>query len=231
MSKSYSRAAAKILVQLGLPYSVYTLDYYISRYSLGAAWSYLIEDNDIFYTAAILNRITKPLDIDRYISDINYAGMRSTYPSRSHGRTIIGPRVTPITELIEQGKLDLNNLMHSPDIICSARTKDQCPAQDATQCPARSIGECPVSAASLAALNLPYDASKESYKYIQKYPTPTAPKMPEDITGRSIYHKKLGHGIIEDMSSGFMTIVFDNGDRKHLSYTYCKDNDLISFPS
>lgn len=40
-------------------------------------------------------------DIYYYFREVSYAGMRSTFPSRSHGRGILGPRIISMQKLNE----------------------------------------------------------------------------------------------------------------------------------
>lgn len=97
---------ADFLKKLGVPIKRKSIINYIEggRYIRGQdeIWDHFIASNRDVLEAAHYNKIFGVDDIDRYYSDISYADMRSTFPSKSHGRRPIVPRLKNIQEIKEE---------------------------------------------------------------------------------------------------------------------------------
>lgn len=83
-------------------------------------WDHFIASNREVLEAAHYNKFFGVDDIDRYYSDISYAAMRSTFPSKSHGRRPIVPRLKTIQEIgKERGNRDVLRNAENKDFLCS----------------------------------------------------------------------------------------------------------------
>lgn len=97
-----------IVDRLGLPYKKSEIINFACEASADAVWERFISSKPLFKKVAEKNRMYGPSDVYGYLREASYAGMRSTYPSRSHGRSIIGPRILSMKMLYEQGILPEN---------------------------------------------------------------------------------------------------------------------------
>lgn len=103
MASTYARKWAYFIVdKLGLPYKKAEISRFADSANGKAVWSRFIASNKEYLEAAKANHIDGPEDVDRFFRDVSYSEMRATFPSRSNGRSIIGPRIVPLHKLKEQ---------------------------------------------------------------------------------------------------------------------------------
>ena len=103
MATEYARRWAYFIVdKLGLPYTKAEIIRFADFAEEQAVWDKFVASNKEFFEAAKANHIEGPEDVYRFFRDASYSGMRATFPSRSNGRTILGPRIVPLQRLREQ---------------------------------------------------------------------------------------------------------------------------------
>lgn len=103
MASNFARMWAYFIVdKLGLPFTKAEIIRFAETSSGQDVWDRYIASNSTFLAAAKANRIEGIEDVYRYFRDVDYAQMRSTFPSRSHGHSIIGPRILSLKMLKEQ---------------------------------------------------------------------------------------------------------------------------------
>ena len=103
MSKKEAHDWAHFIVdKLGLPYVKSEIADCVENEGTSEVWNKYIASNKEYLDAAKANRIEGPADVERFFRDASYAGMRATFPSKSHGRTVIGPRIVSLQKLREQ---------------------------------------------------------------------------------------------------------------------------------
>ncbi len=101
---------------------------YVDSASDDDVWERFIANNQLALEACKESKITKPDDLHWLFEQISYAGMRSTFPSKSHGRTIIGPRIVPMKNLIKLPNEEINkhnNLTDDYAGVSDNRKKDK----------------------------------------------------------------------------------------------------------
>lgn len=105
MDKSSAQQWADFLKKIGYNATKKSIKEYIISHDLNwqEAWDYFVESNDEVKEAANANRIYGPGGIADYFAEVSYAKMRGTYPRRSHGHSIIVPRLKTIQD-IKAGK-------------------------------------------------------------------------------------------------------------------------------
>ena len=109
MRTTDARAWAYLIVdRLGLPYTKASIIRFAKEASESEVWEKFIACNPVYKEAAKANHIEGPADIYSFVEEASYAAMRSTYPSKSHGRGVIGPRILSLQQLKEQKRVNAN---------------------------------------------------------------------------------------------------------------------------
>ncbi len=93
--------------RLGLPITASDLKPFIDSLDDYEVWALFIASDKLYYDAAQANKIYGPVDVCSFLRDASYAGMRSTFPAKSHGRRVIGPQLIPVQKLIVDGVIDI----------------------------------------------------------------------------------------------------------------------------
>lgn len=91
-----------VVDKLGLPYTKAEITNYAKNACASDVWYKYVAANKEYLDAAKSNRIEEPADVERFFRDASYAGMRATFPSKSRGRTVIGPCIVSLQKLKEQ---------------------------------------------------------------------------------------------------------------------------------
>jgi len=106
MSSTWDRRWAYFIVnKLGLPYKKKDIMDFASSFPDSNVWDKFVASNPLYKKVAEINRIYGPSDVYDFFEQASYAGMRSTFPSRARGRTVIGPRILSLKMLYDQGIL------------------------------------------------------------------------------------------------------------------------------
>ena len=87
---------AYFLKRLGFRNSKSSIMIFVDSASDDEVWNRFIANNPYALEACKESHIINPDDIYWLFRQISYAEMRSTFPSRSHGRGIIGPKIVPM---------------------------------------------------------------------------------------------------------------------------------------
>ena len=92
---------ATFLSKIGLKITKKHVSAYIHTHFSNSqeVWDYYIESNELVKETVRANRIRNPDDIDAYFREVSYAQMRGLYPRRSHGRSMIIPRLLTIKDI------------------------------------------------------------------------------------------------------------------------------------
>lgn len=104
MTLARARLWADFLTKLGVKITKKRIvDIIVSR-GMGdyETWEYFVESRSQVREAANYNRFYNELDVESYFCEVSYKKMRGTYPSRSHGRTLIAPRLITIQDIERQ---------------------------------------------------------------------------------------------------------------------------------
>ena len=107
MTYTNARQWADLIAKLGLPYTKAEIIRFGRQTNSTAVWKKYIASNPLYLDAAIVNKIRTPDDVESYFEEISYAGMRSTFPRKARGRSIIGPRIVPLYELLRTKQLPI----------------------------------------------------------------------------------------------------------------------------
>lgn len=101
MDKSSAQQWADFLKKIGYNATKKSIKEYIISHDLNwqEAWDYFVESNAEVKEVANANRIYGPGGIADYFAEVSYAKMRGTYPRRSHGHSIIVPRLKTIQDI------------------------------------------------------------------------------------------------------------------------------------
>lgn len=103
MASEEARAWAYFIVdKLGLPYTKAEIIRCAENMGIAGAWNEFIAKNPAYLELARYNRIDGPSDIGRFFRDASYADMRRTFPSKSHGRTVLGPHIISLRDYEKQ---------------------------------------------------------------------------------------------------------------------------------
>lgn len=86
-------------------------------------WDYFIESNELMKETACANRFYKASDVDWYFREVSYVKMRGTFPSRSHGRSLIIPRLITAEDIKAQKAASITNAKRPPipSAVCGKR--------------------------------------------------------------------------------------------------------------
>ena len=106
MTYTEAKGWADFAFKLGLPFTKKHLFETCRNLSWEAAWDLFIASNPLYSAAAKANHVYGPDGVRVYLEQVSYARMRNTYPSKSRGRSILGPRIIPIENLIEDGVIN-----------------------------------------------------------------------------------------------------------------------------
>ena len=102
----YKKDWTYFIKRLGLPYTDKQVSEFMDQCnSDNDVWDRFIASNPLYLAAAEANKIYGPFDVMSFLEQASYAGMRATFPSKSHGRGVIGPRLVPLRKLQEDGIL------------------------------------------------------------------------------------------------------------------------------
>ena len=114
-----------IVNKLGLPYKKAEIERFADSKEDDAVWNKFIASKKEYLDAAEANNIGGPDDVFRFFRDASYASMRGTFPARSNGRTIIGPRIVSLQKLREQeGKAETEGNKYRVRLSESDELKD-----------------------------------------------------------------------------------------------------------
>lgn len=103
MATVHARRWAYFIVdKLGLPYAKSEIIEFVDTAGGQAAWNKFVASDMEYLEVARASHIEGPDDIGRFFRDASYSGMRATFPSKSHGRSIIGPHIVPLQKYREQ---------------------------------------------------------------------------------------------------------------------------------
>ena len=81
-----------IVDKLGFKYTKASIIRFADISTDQEVWNNFIAKNPVYLKAAKANRINGPDDVSAFFYDRSYANMRSTFPPRARGRSIIGTR-------------------------------------------------------------------------------------------------------------------------------------------
>ena len=90
-----------ITEKLGLPYTKKQVFNIAVNGSAADVWNTFIASKTEYLDLAKFNRIFTPEDVEQYFRAIGYAGMRATFPAKSRGRGVLGPRVVSLKRFKE----------------------------------------------------------------------------------------------------------------------------------
>lgn len=99
MTSTRAKQWADFIIKLGLPFTKADIIRFATNADDKDVWNHYIAVNKRFLAAAIANHINSADDVESYFREVSYAHMRSTFPKRSHNRSIIGPRIIPLQKL------------------------------------------------------------------------------------------------------------------------------------
>ncbi len=99
MTLTRAKQWADFIIKLGLPFTKASIIRFATNADDEDVWNHYIAANERFLAAAIANHINSADDVESYFREVSYAHMRSTFPKRSHNRSIIGPRIIPLQKL------------------------------------------------------------------------------------------------------------------------------------
>lgn len=100
-----------IVEKLGFDYPKSTITRYAEIATDREVWDHFIGRNPVYLKAAQFNRIDGPSDVAAFFRDRSYANMRSTFPSKSRGRSIIGThRILTLKQIKEQERAEEERL-------------------------------------------------------------------------------------------------------------------------
>ncbi len=91
-----------IVNKLGLPYTKAEVMRYADYNDDESVWDHFIASNEEYLHVAKANRIEDVFYVYGYYEERGYAEMRSTFPKKSHGRSVLGPRIISLKMLREK---------------------------------------------------------------------------------------------------------------------------------
>ncbi len=97
---------ADILNKLGTPYTKKYVIERIKRESLSneEVWNAFVLSDPLVTKAANASKLYNADDVDWYFRSVSYSHMRGSFSGRSHGRSILDPRVVSVQRIIEEEK-------------------------------------------------------------------------------------------------------------------------------
>ena len=108
-----------------MPYKKSEVIKYAREATSDDVWQRFIASNPAYLKAAHENKIDGPSDVTWFFEQASYAAMRSSFPSRSHGRGIIGPKIVSIQQLEKQKQEELEKKEHFKEKLSEKAKSNQ----------------------------------------------------------------------------------------------------------
>lgn len=102
MSTKRAQEWAYFLKRLGLRISKKSIIEYVEISSDYDVWEKFVESNPYALEASRHSHINGPEDLHWLFDQISYASMRSSYPPKANGRSIIGPKIISMQAITKQ---------------------------------------------------------------------------------------------------------------------------------
>ena len=105
MTNIEARAWADLFVKMGFHYTKAEVTRFATGRDGKQVWSKYVLSNPVYTEVARINHFQDEFDIYSYLEHISYANMRSTFPSKSHGRGVLGPRIVLLQQLRKENRI------------------------------------------------------------------------------------------------------------------------------
>ncbi len=110
MTNREAKEWANLIQKLGLPFKKTEVIRFAVGRSYQDVWNEFIASNPLHLKVAEFNHLNSTLDVLGYFNAIRYAHMRSTFPPKARGRSIIGPGIISLQRMLEEEKQEEERL-------------------------------------------------------------------------------------------------------------------------